>query len=126
MIKLQIIGHLGKNAVPNTVNGKQVLNFSVAHNERYKNAQGLPTERTVWVDCAMWYPNAVGPYLIQGTYVFVEGVPVVDTYNNNAGGVSAVLKLRVTDLKLLMSGYRTNDGKTTQPEVETPADDLPF
>lgn len=126
MIKLQIIGHLGKNAVQNTVNGKSVLNFSVAHNERYKNAQGVHQERTVWVDCAMWYPNAVGPYMLQGTYVFVEGVPVVDTYNNSAGGVSATVKLRVTDLKLLAGGFKSKEGKTTAPEVENPADDLPF
>lgn len=126
MIKLQIIGHLGKNAVQNTVNGKQVLNFNVAHNERYRNAQGIQTDRTVWVDCAMWYPNAVGPYMLQGTYVFVEGVPVVETYNNNAGGVTAVLRLRVTDLKLLPGGSRTNGNRTAEPEVENPADDLPF
>lgn len=126
MIKLQIIGYLGKNAVQNTVNGKSVLNFSVAQTERYKNAQGIQQDRTIWVDCAMWYPNAVGPYMLQGTYVFVEGVPLVETYNNNTGGVSAALRLRVTDLKLLSGGSRSKDGKTTAPEVENPADDLPF
>jgi single-strand DNA-binding protein len=126
MIKLQIIGYLGKNAVQNEVNGKSVLNFSVAQTERFKNAQGLPQERTIWVECAMWYPTGVGPYLLQGTYVFVEGVPVVDTYNNSSGGVSATLRLRVRELKLLSGGVRSNDGRNAQPEVENPAEDLPF
>ena len=40
MIKLQVIGNLGKDALVNNVNGKTVINFNVAHTERYKDAQG--------------------------------------------------------------------------------------
>ena len=51
MIKLQVIGNLGKDAVVNNVNGKSVINFNVAHTERYKDAQGVQKDRTTWVDC---------------------------------------------------------------------------
>ena len=37
MIKLQVIGNLGKDAVVNNVNGKSVINFNVAHTERFKD-----------------------------------------------------------------------------------------
>ena len=40
MIKLQVIGNLGKDCVTNVVNGKNVINFSVAHTEKFKDAQG--------------------------------------------------------------------------------------
>ena len=40
MIKLQVIGNLGKDCIVKEVNGKNVINFSVAHSERYKDAQG--------------------------------------------------------------------------------------
>lgn len=127
MIKLQIIGHLGKNAVENFVNGKAVLNFSVAHNQRYKNAQGVQQERTVWADCAIWAPNAIGPYLLQGTYVFVEGTPYIELYNNSAGQPAAALKLRVSNVQLLSSPSRPGgDEKTAVSDPQQPAEELPF
>lgn len=129
MIKLQIIGHLGKNAVENFANGKAVLNFSVAHNQRYKNAQGVQQERTVWADCALWGPNAIGPYLLQGTHVFVEGTPYIELYNNGEGLPAAALKLRVTNVQLLSAapksvgeektgGEETGRGEKTDVEGE--------
>ena len=48
MIKLLVIGNLGKDAVVNNVNGKSVINFSVAHTEKYKDAQGNQKDRTVY------------------------------------------------------------------------------
>ena len=127
MIKLQIIGHLGKNAVENQVNGKTVLNFSVAHNQRYKNAQGVQQERTVWASCSMWSPNAVGPYLLQGTQVFVEGTPYIELYTDGQGAPAASLKVRVHQVKLLGSGPRAGgDERNDIPEAAEPAEELPF
>ena len=54
MIKLQVIGNLGKDCVTNTVNGKNVINFNVAHTEKFKDAQGNQKDKTIWVDCAYW------------------------------------------------------------------------
>ena len=64
MIKLQLIGNIGKDAIVNNVNGKNVINFNVAHTERFKDAQGNQKDKTVWVDCAYWTDKtAVAPYL---------------------------------------------------------------
>ena len=51
MIKMQVIGHLGKDCIVNTVNGKNVINFTVAHTEKYRDSQGNNQEKTTWVDC---------------------------------------------------------------------------
>ncbi|WP_423736231.1 single-stranded DNA-binding protein [Chitinophaga caseinilytica] len=135
MIKIQLIGHLGKNAVLHEVNGKQVLNFSVAHNERYKNAQGVAQERTIWADCAMWAPNAVGAYLLQGTYVYVEGVPFLDMYTTQNGSPACALKVRVTNVQLLNHGPRLEgkpggegspEGGLAVPVPEDVTEELPF
>ena len=41
MIKLQVIGNLGKDCVTNAVNGKSVINFdNVMHIEKFRDAQG--------------------------------------------------------------------------------------
>ena len=140
MIKLQAIGHLGKDCVVNTVNGKSVINFTVAHSEKFKDASGVQKDRTIWVDCAYWTDRtAVAPYLKKGTQVYVEGNPDVRAYTTNDGRQGASLMLRVFSVQLLGTkpeGAGDTGGSTTyqQPSSTTeavnnisePADDLPF
>ena len=75
MIKLQIIGNLGKDCIVSEVNGKSVINFSVAHSERYKDAQGNQKERTTWVECAYWTDRTnISQYLVKGKTVYVDDI----------------------------------------------------
>ena len=84
MIKLQVIGNLGKDCVVNTVNGKTVINFSVAHTEKFRDQQGNQKDKTIWVECAYWTDRtAVSPYLTKGKTVYVEGQPEVRTYTTS-------------------------------------------
>ena len=109
MIKLNVIGHLGKDAVVSTVNGRNVINFTVAHSERFKDAQGVQKERTVWVDCGYWSDKtAVAPYLKKGTQVYVEGAPDVRAYVNSQGQPAGTITLRVSTIQLL--GTKPNEG----------------
>src|SRR5678816_664557 len=109
MIKLQVIGNLGKDSVVNTVNGKTVINFSVAHTEKYRDAQGAQKERTTWVECAYWTDRtAVAPYLKKGTQVYAEGTPDLRTYQKTDGTQGVSLTLRVQSVQLLGS-RNTND-----------------
>jgi single-strand DNA-binding protein len=109
MIKLQAIGHLGKDAIVNNVNGKNVINFTVAHTEKFKDAQGVQKDRTIWVDCAYWTDRtAIAPYLKKGTQVYVEGNPDVRTYTTQDGRNGATLSLRVQTVQLL--GSKNDDG----------------
>ena len=143
MIKMQVIGNLGKDCVVNTVNGKNVINFTVAHTEKYKDSQGNNQEKTTWVDCAYWTDRtAVAPYLQKGTQVFVEGTPEVRSYTRNDGTAGASLSLRVREVQLLgRKGDNLGGGTTNQYEApsagrqeasapagmdEGVADDLPF
>ena len=112
MIKLQVIGNLGKDALVNNVNGKNVINFSIAHTERYKDAQGNQKDRTVWVECAYWTDRtAIAPYLKKGTSVYVEGNPDVRSYTTQDGKQGASLTLRIQNVQLL--GSKNSDGGTT-------------
>ncbi|MEY3436420.1 MAG: hypothetical protein RL335_876, partial [Bacteroidota bacterium] len=64
MIKLQVIGNLGKDCTTNNVNGRTVMNFSVAHTERIKDASGQSKDKTIWVECAYWTEKTgIAPYL---------------------------------------------------------------
>jgi single-strand DNA-binding protein len=144
MIKLQVIGNLGKDCTVNTVNGKNVINFSVAHTEKYKDAQGTPKERTTWVECAYWTERTgIAPYLKKGTQVYAEGFPDVRTYTTQDGRQGAALSLRILNVQLL--GSRSNNEGSDSPsyqshapsynnttavpsssDIQEHADDLPF
>ena len=123
MIKLQIIGNLGKDCIVKEVNGKNVINFSVAHSEKFRDAQGAEKERTTWVECAYWIEKTnVAQYLTKGRTVYAEGYPQADAYANKDGQPAATLRMRVTNVQLLSSNNGGNEGGSQQqsekPEQE--------
>ena len=140
MIKMQVIGNLGKDCTVNTVNGKNVINFTVAHTEKYKDSQGNQQEKTTWVDCAWWTDRtAVAQYLTKGKQVYVEGQPEARSFQRNDGTPGASLSLRVRELQLLGGRGDSGGGSYQQPssasstssipspnEITEPVDDLPF
>jgi single-strand DNA-binding protein len=147
MLKMQIIGHLGKDCVVNTVNGKNVINFTVAHTEKY-TSQGAQQEKTTWVDCAYWTDRTtIAQYLTKGKQVYAEGIPELKTYQRNDGTPGASLTLRVRDIQLLggrgdsggnpsygnnysnTASNQTSGSSSNIPsanEITEPIDDLPF
>lgn len=131
MILLQVIGRLGKDATTNVVNGKTVINFSVANSEKYKNAQGEMMEKTTWVECSYWTDSRVVDYLRKGIQVYCEGSPEARAYQTNNGEARASLSLRVRSVQLLSSSEQTSQNApqqsagSSQTHVEG-GDDLPF
>jgi single-strand DNA-binding protein len=146
MIKLQIIGHLGTDCTTNEVNGRTVINFPVAHSEKYKDSQGNQVEKTTWVRCAYWTERpAIAQYLKKGQLVYAEGSPEAEGYLNKENQNAASLKMNVFRIQLLGSknesggtpnatgnstgSYSSSSGaKSSQPvdDMDEPADDLPF
>jgi single-strand DNA-binding protein len=150
MIKLQIVGNLGKDCIVKEVNGQNVINFSVAHTERYKDRQGNQKERTTWVECAYWTDKtAVAQYLTKGKTVYAEGSPEAEAYMNKDNQAAATLRMRVQNIQLLggsggdaqpqgsNGGSTANTGSSYSPAPNNPmasaastasaaADDLPF
>ena len=142
MIKLQIVGNLGADCIQKEVNGKTVINFNVAHTEKFKDAQGNLKEKTIWANCAYWTERtAVAQYLKKGKQVYVDGSPDVEVYTNKDNQPAATLRVRVRDLQLLggnidgsqgnsntsspSSSYSNSNARVTA-DIEEPADDLPF
>lgn len=111
MLKISLIGRLGQDAVVNTVNGKAVINFSVATTEKFKNQQGEDVEKVNWTSCAYWTDKTnVSNYLKKGTMIYMEGKPEAKTYNNDkTKEVIAQLHARVTSLQLLSGKQEENN-----------------
>lgn len=153
MIKLTAIGNLGKDCTVNTVNNKTVINFSVAHTEKFKDNMGVQKDKTIWVECAYWTDRTgIAPYLKKGSQVYVEGSPDLRTYTTKDGTTATSLTLRVQNVQLIGnkggseggvpaetgqgSSYNYSNNYNTQPasqsspqqpqEITEPMDDLPF
>lgn len=139
MIKLTCIGHLGKDATKNEVNGKTVINFSVAHSETFTQ-NGEKKTKTTWVDCSYWVDKTgILPYLTKGAQVYVEGQPDVRSYTTQNGN-GASLTCRVFSVQLLGSKQdmgatangtqqqaNSSPQQTSQSaDIQEVADDLPF
>lgn len=106
MLKTLAIGHLGKDCVVNNVSGKTVINFTLAHTEKYKK-EGETVEKTTWLDCAYWSDKtAIAAYLTKGKLVYVEGTPEINTFTRQDGTAGASFKLRVMTVQLLSGGEK--------------------
>ena len=103
MIRISVIGRLGQDAIVNNVNGKTVINFSMAYSEKFKKQDGQEVDKTTWISCAYWTEKInVANYLKKGTLIYMEGKPEAKTYlNNSTNETIAQLHARVSNLQLL-------------------------
>lgn len=127
MIKLQAIGHIGRDAELKNVGGKNVINFSIAHSEKNKDGQ----EKTIWIDCAKWgETTGILPFLKKGTKVFVDGNPDLRTYTKTDGTTATILTLRIAHIELLggqqQAGQPVQQQRSGSDIINQPLDDLGF
>jgi len=128
-------GRLTANAEVKAVkNDKQVINFTVAINQKWKNKQGEKKEKTAYVDCAYWRNSGIAEYLTKGAVVEISGWMEAQGYQSKSDGIKARLICTCDTIKLF-----SLTAKSEQPEkakemkaVSTGAgnqpddDDLPF
>jgi single-strand DNA-binding protein len=134
MIKMQVIGVIGQDATINNVNSKTVVNFSVAHSEKYKDQNGQVVNKTVWISVSYWVDRTtIAQYLKKSTNVYLEGVPSVDVYKNKDGQIVPQIKLRAIVVQLLGSSQKQDNGQQPQPasgltpsQEEFLSDEAPF
>lgn len=105
MIKLQVIGNVGRDAEIHEVNGKKSINFTIASNKNYTDAEGNRTEKTTWISCSMWRDSnqstKVSEYIKKGSKIFVEGTPEIKMYKDSNGKTQSSLNLTVSTLELI-------------------------
>lgn len=118
MIRLDIIGHIGRDCIVRDVQGsnQKTISFSVAHSEKWRDAAGTKHEKTTWVNCTLWRnadKTAIAQYLTKGSLVQVTGIPEARAYTGNDGVNKAELQLRVKEIELLGGGNRQDQPMTT-------------
>lgn len=127
---MEITGRITKDAsVHTTKAGKEVVNFSLAVNESYKQRQtGERKEIVTYFNCAYWRNKAVAKILRKGNIVLLSGRPKAVAYTDGQGNVHASLQFTVREIELKHSHKTAAAAGIAQTEaVEShPTDDLPF
>ena len=121
MLQVEIIGNIGNDAKVKDFNGKKYIAFNVAHSEKFKNQQGVETERTTWVSVLKPGESAVAQYLKKGTPVFVRGDLSVKAYKDNAGNWQVGVNCLAREVQLLPGGKRDQNAGTQQEAPAEPA-----
>ncbi len=127
-------GRITADAEVRTINGdKQVTNFTVALNQRYKNKEGEKKEKTAFINCAYWINPGLAIYLTKGAIVEISGWVEVKTWENKDGKTQANLTCAVDNVKLFGSAVAKQGEKADKKAVKKTAvaaeqedDDLPF
>ena len=133
---MNIIGRLTRDAeVRTTSQDKQVVSFSVATNESYRNKQGERIEQTTYFDCAYWISAKVATLLTKGTLVELTGRVSTRAWTNKDGEPRAGLNFHTSNIKF-HGGIKRNEtaqafkesksSKFTAVTTENTEDDLPF
>lgn len=147
MLVAEIIGNIGNDAQVKDFNGKKYTAFNVAHSEKFKNQQGVETERTTWVSVLKPGESGLVQYLKKGTPVFVRGELSFKQYTDSNHQTQIGVNCLAREVQLLPGSRRDQNqqqpGQATataqqpapatnsQPAQEAPAeggtnDDLPF
>lgn len=125
IFKTELIGNLGRDATVTVFQNKEALNFSVAHTEKWRDKNGVQSEKTTWVNCTIWEPGGLAPYLKKGTLVYLSGTLDAVAYKPKDGGEpKADLRLKVFTCKLLSKAPEvfstgTNAGAAGKPAPAT-------
>ena len=136
---MNITGRVTKDAKVSTLSdSRQVVNFSVAINESYKNRKGDRVEQTTFFDCAYWISPRVAEWLTKGTVVELTGMVSARAWKGNDGEPRAGLNFNTSNIKLHGGGKKSEGGQAVKTEqtaeqgenkkatLKEPEDDIPF
>lgn len=129
MLNATVSGYVGKSELRQSSQGKDILNFSVAHGER---VNGI--EKTTWVRCAVFGARAttLSEYIRKGTFITATGQLKVSVYVPNQGEPSMNVDMIVSDLAFnnpsSLNDNMQKDAKKVPEETSTDkfGDDVPF
>jgi len=85
---IQLIGNLGKEIeLKKFENGKSLVNFPLATNEQYVNADGEVVQNTQWHNITAWGKKAesMANVLTKGAQVLIQGKVVYKSYDAKDG-----------------------------------------
>jgi single-strand DNA-binding protein len=141
MNKVILIGNLGRDPeLRYTQGGSAVTNFTLATNDKWKDKDGNPQERTEWHRIVVWGRAAenCAQYLQKGRSVLVEGRLQTREWEDKEGHKRQTTEINAASVQFLGnrgegggaggsggSGGSGGAGREA-PDAGPPGDDIPF
>ena len=124
----QITGRIVKDAqIKKTNNGRELVAFTVAVNDRYKPKDKEEVKETRFFSCAYWLGTKVQKALKQGTVVSVLGRVNLNAYKGTDGEYHASLTFHANYIEIIAGGKKeTAAADATASGTPETKDDLPF
>lgn len=132
MRRIEVIGNLTKDAEIKNVSGKNLITFTVAVNEKYKDKTGTQVDKAHYFDCSLWRDEThVANYLKKGLKIWTDGTPELNIYEGADGKAKGGIRIRVERFEFLSSVKSTsesqnNNQRTSNSSSSNSDDDLPF
>lgn len=133
--KVIIIGTVGRDPEVKTFENGEIVTFSLATNEGYKDKNGSLVEKTEWHNISIGIPNiceVAKKYVKKGDIVYVEGKISSRQYEKAEfpGAKFTAHEIKVNALTLISSKQKSTDNnhntENTVIQAENTDDDLPF
>lgn len=102
MLQLEVLGNIGADAQVKSAQGSKFISFSVAHTDKWKDADGMEHRETTWVDCIINGDDSkVFPFLKSGVRVWVRGLARLRVFSSAKDRkMKAGITLNVRDIEL--------------------------
>ena len=125
---MEFTGRITSDAKISTVKGdKEVVNFTVAVNDRYRPKGSTETKEFVtFYNVAWWIGTNVAKILTKGAIVTVIGRLSVNAYIDWQGNAKGSINCHASQIKLIQSKKTENKTEPHPSEITEPAEDLPL
>ncbi|MGC4038336.1 MAG: single-stranded DNA-binding protein [Chitinophagaceae bacterium] len=126
---MELTGRLTADATVNTTkNGRKVVHFTIAINDRYKTKDSDEWKNlTTYVNCSYWMREGIAKHLTKSLLVEVSGRISVSAWINPKGEAKGSLDFHVNNIKLHgKSRIITTKSIPTGTDNSEPTEDLPF
>lgn len=129
---MEITGRLTRDAVvAKTAKDRQVVNFSIAVNDNYKNKDSNEVKKIVtFIDCSYWLSAGIAQWLKKGTMVELFGRIGVNAYLSSEGKALGSLTFHTSNIKILIFASDTQPVQSgnfsAKKNKNEEPDDLPF
>lgn len=125
---MEFTGRITADSKVSTVKGdKEVVNFSVAINDRYRPKGSAETKEFVtYINVAWWMGTGISKILRKGAIVTISGRVYANAYNDLSGNAKASINCHANEIKLVHSKKMEPAASAAPAEITEPVEDLPF
>ncbi len=126
---MEFTGRITTDAKTSVVKGgKEVVNFSIALNDRYKPKGSTESkEFTTYINVAWWMNQAIAKILKKGAIVTISGRIYPRAYSDMEGNPKASINCHASKIQIIHFAKKsTMESIPEKGEIIDPIDDLPF